>query len=741
MDLIVYKIPGVATLTIGTKQNVAAKLRDYERRFSGAQYLVNYVASHDGRISLGYEEQKTEGGHESVVKMPLHIESNIKAKEPLRKLPLIFEQLTYFFDIEFDPSLVGLEESTMFVKHYLSEFTDNFNSRGRLMHGQFSFVNEPGAFHLEVHYQLGKLDQSFWFDFTVASTKMDVLQDYRAILRAIERWDRSLVFSEKAKTLHEVQKAGRAEPDEAKRWVVYFEKSFDVYETALKRILHDPYNRMVTSPYFHRADQVRRWTVPMVRELERYRRDGARLAHHRFLDNVHEMTFDTQENRFVKFTVQKLLLMLQAAAVQFRDDEDYSDQYKRGLKERINRFRRYLRDPRFADVGAFTGEANSLVMQMRPGYSDIRVVWVLMNSLFTSDISLGQARNPSVGLAKLSALYEFWCYLMVKEIMDGIMSEKFGISPTASGTVAAKKAVESATLEEDKGDVVPVVFDYKKPDGTMVAQVIFQQSYGPRGGADGFAGPFQQRPDIVVTLRDQKNVYTYLFDAKYRIEKSAYTGFKDAAPRDALDQMHRYRDAILWRKTSGSTDEIMHEVVGAYILYPADTSKAESVPIFDYTLTLSEQNIGAFPLLPNRSDGLKKFLHGLVGKLDANAVTSAWLLDSRQVIPQKGLYYTDTEADVIDDASSVDVQLESNHDSDFELLQRALSAKIFPVSNSLLESQGKKRESVRRLNFKVDNKVAYVRGRFPGSMIQQAQLNRLRITVSTPPPYYIFEIE
>ena len=736
MDLIVYRIPGVATLTIGTNQNVAAKLQDYEKRFSGAQYLVSYVASHDGRLSLGYEEKKTDGGHESVVKIPIHIESNVKAKEPLRKLPLIFEQLTYFFDIEFDQGLVDFEESTMFVKHYLSEFTDNFNSRGRMMHGQFSFVNEPGTFHLEVHYRQGKQDDSFWFDFTVASTKMDVLQDYRAILRAIERWDRSLVFSEKAKTLHEVQMAGRAEPDEAKRWVVYFEKSFDVYETALKRILHDPHNQMVTSPYYHRADQVRRWTVPMVRELERYRRDSARLAHHRFLDNVHEMTFDTQENRFVKFTVQKLLLMLQAAAVQFRDDEDYSDRYKKGLQERINRFRRYLRDPRFADVGTFTGEANSLVMQMRPGYSDIRVVWVLMNSLFTSDISLGQVRNPSMGLAKLSALYEFWCYLMVKEIMDEIMAAKLGIKPTASGTVAAKKAVESATLEEDKGDVVPVVFDYKKPDGTLVAQVIFQQSYGPKESAGVFAGPFQQRPDIVVTLRDKRHVYTYLFDAKYRIENSAYTGFKDAAPRDALDQMHRYRDAILWRKTNGSTDDIKHEVVGAYILYPADTAKAESVPIFDYTVTLNEQNIGAFPLLPNRLDALKKYLFGLVEKLDVNAETSAWLLNSNQVIPQKGLYYTDTEADVISDANSVDIPL----DRDL-VFHQALSAKKFPVSQSLLP--GKVTGDIRRLNFKVGDRFAYVRGRFLGGLIQKAQFasQGINFDVSAPPPYCIFEIE
>ena len=692
MDLVVYTIPHVATLTIGTNNNVSVKVRDYEKRFAGAKHLVRYAASHDGTIALGYDEKLKDGGVEKTVRRSVHLQSTLRAKETLLRQPLVFEQLTYFFDIDFDSELVGLVEGKMSVRHYLSEFTDSFNVRGRSLHGQFSFVNEPGDFRLEVRYKVGNLERSFWFDFVVASTKMDVLNDYRAILREIEQWDRSLVFSEKAKTLHEVQRAGRAEKDASKRWMVYFEKSLDVYEKALKRILLDPHAQLVESPCLRRVDQVRNWTSSLAIEYARYRNDRTRLARHRFEEAVREMTFDTKENRFVKYTVEKLTFMLQAALSEFAKDEDYASRYKKDLADRIIRFKRYLRNPQFAAVGRYTGESESMVMQMRPGYSDIRVVWTVMNSVFSSDISLSSSRNPSMGLSKLSALYEFWCFLTVKKLMDGIIKAKFDVGPVPVGVVDAKRAVESTLLDEDDSKVVPFVYQYKLGDN-VVAQIAFQQSYGPKSTSDVFAGPFQQRPDIVVSLMDKAHVYTYLFDAKYQIENSNYTGFKDAAPRTALDQMHRYRDAILWRKIGGEADDVKHEVVGAYILYPADVSKAEYLPVYDYAPVIAMQNIGAFPLLPHRTDALNAFLTSLVNMLDINAKTSAWLLKENQVIPQKGLFYTDDESSAISDRETVDVFWRPDRTKD--ILAVAYQQKIYPVEARLFK--GRDPSKIRRI--------------------------------------------
>ena len=184
--------------------------------------------------------------------------------------------------------------------------------------------------------------------------------------------------------------------------------------------------------------------------------------------------------------------------------------------------------------------------------------------------------------------------------------------------------------------------------------------------------------------------------------------------------------------TSASTRP-SHEVVGAYVLYPADETKADML-YSGFDDLRKEQNIGAFPLLPGKSSKFEAFIRELVDHIDFGADKPKWL--KGDAIPQKGLFYTEDEADVIGEDSSIDVPL----DTDI-IFHQAMAAKKFPVSQSLLH--GKSPADIKRLNFKVGDRFAYVRGRFPGGMIQQSQFASQGITfaVSTPPPYYVFEIE
>ena len=677
MDALVYNIPGVLTFCLGTNQSVKAKLSDYTSRFGERD--VRYRVSHEGTIALSMDAPK--GGSEKCES--ILAPRQIAAEEIVNAKPVVFEQLTYFFDIDFANEV---DADSVRVRHYLTEFTESFMFRGNSLHGQFSFVNEPGDFRFEIVWKEQGVAKSFWFDFTVASTKMDVQSDYRAILKKVEDWDRKLIFSDKAKTLHEVASSSEPSSAESIQWVVYFNKALEVYETALKRILHQPYRRMTKTPYRRRVDQVKRWSPTMARKYAQLRDDDERLERYRFIDEIYEMTFDTPENRFVKWTLGRMSAMLKSAYPSIRDDEAYDADFREGLGKRIDRFGRYAKDAKLSRVGAFVGTPNSLVMQMRSGYVEIRKVWELMSHLFQTDLSLGGGRF-AVGLTKLSALYEFWCFLAVKEIMDGIMKEKFGIEEaTPVSESAAGEALKAAGMDEDDANVTPLAYSYCLSDGTKIADVAFQQSYGDNSEkTDGaFARPFQQRPDIVVRLCDKSQVYTYLFDAKYRIENCVLTGFKDAAPRDALDQMHRYRDAILWRKAdAGSTDGVKREVVGAYILYPADGSVSAKVAAYDYAKLIEEQNVGAFPLLPGRSDALKNHLVKLVDKLDVNANASTWLLNEKQVIPQKGLFYTDQAESAIGESETLRVEMTNNIDL------AGLKAKArFPVLKSKADNAG-----------------------------------------------------
>lgn len=151
-----------------------------------------------------------------------------------------------------------------------------------------------------------------------------------------------------------------------------------------------------------------------------------------------------------------------------------------------------------------------------------------------------------------------------------------------------------------------------------------------------------QKPDIMLQLikhqKEEGFKLTYLFDAKYRIDKKDDNNV-DTPPSDAIDQMHRYRDAIYYREHDDNS--LKKEIVGGYILFPGNGRKTD-VEISHFYESIKAVNIGAFPLRP-KSDENRQLLEDFVGQLidrDASSV----LGDS---IPQKGLYYT--EFDDFDD--------------------------------------------------------------------------------------------
>jgi hypothetical protein len=159
-------------------------------------------------------------------------------------------------------------------------------------------------------------------------------------------------------------------------------------------------------------------------------------------------------------------------------------------------------------------------------------------------------------------------------------------------------------------------------------RLTYQKSYSNEIEADtdnrSMAHIVEQIPDIVMTITEnsgEKNSYTYLFDAKYQIMPlpSVEDPQTDAAPYRTINEMHRYRDAILYRRQKAGGDDkgkLTHEVIGAYVLYPGRPDKS-----FNYKRFIEEENIGAIPLLPG-IDGTKvlyEFLDYVLKHQDAQS--------------------------------------------------------------------------------------------------------------------------
>ena len=115
-----------------------------------------------------------------------------------------------------------------------------------------------------------------------------------------------------------------------------------------------------------------------------------------------------------------------------------------------------------------------------------------------------------------------------------------------------------------------------------------------------------------------------LFDYKMSILSTKKT------PEGAINQMHRYRDAIYYKDYDANA--LKKEVIGGYILFPGD-GEPNDVAVSKFYKTIKEVNIGAFPLRPKDVENrklLEKFIDELIHTKSYETIA--------HVIPQKGAY-------------------------------------------------------------------------------------------------------
>jgi hypothetical protein len=189
------------------------------------------------------------------------------------------------------------------------------------------------------------------------------------------------------------------------------------------------------------------------------------------------------------------------------------------------------------------------------------------------------------------------------------------------------------TWDLGKGEHSRILF---KKDGVELAELIYNPKSTERenksvGIKDLVVPTVPQKPDIVLQLTksdlQEGMKLTYLFDAKYRIDGKDKKGV-DVPPEDAINQMHRYRDAIYYKDYQ--TDSLKKEVIGGYILFPGDGEPTD-VAVSKFYQSIDKVNIGAFPLRPKDVHNrhlLEQFIEELILSKSHETIS--------KVIPQKG---------------------------------------------------------------------------------------------------------
>jgi predicted component of viral defense system (DUF524 family) len=330
-----------------------------------------------------------------------------------------------------------------------------------------------------------------------------------------------------------------------------------------------------------------------------------RRAQERFCTERLVAECDTPENRFVLYSLKELRRKLEAFGEKLKGMEKVSQAWKDGVEDRAIKLKQLALHPFFRGVSNFEGfRQQSLVLQKSAGYAQILTAWLKLKSALKPG-----GDDIDVSYRPISTLYEFWCFLKMREFLKGRfgepLHEEWGDS-LASELFDVPELTDSYT-----GDGQLCKIDVTFKDGERTYLLSYQKTYSAKEVEDGetMAGLNPQRPDIVLSISEGESVYTYLFDAKYRIWTKNAGGVEiDASPRAAIDDMHRYRDAILYRLQKA---EIKREIIGAYVLYPG---RREPHLCKEYDESIRRENIGAIPLMPGFLDQLERRLTDILNK-------------------------------------------------------------------------------------------------------------------------------
>ena len=282
-----------------------------------------------------------------------------------------------------------------------------------------------------------------------------------------------------------------------------------------------------------------------------------------------------------------------------------------------------------------------MVLQKRTGYSQVYRYWIMLQK----GIELYDG-STQIGVRPIWELYELWCFLKMRQMVAKILGLHFGNSEEI--TENPMPMIEPFTENKQEHTVF-----YKT--GNDVVRLHYQHTYN-RSSGDVHTATTDNRPDIVLTIHKPNGFeLTYLFDAKYRVsDDNEFTKedqdeinrlhAADYPPSDAINQMHRYRDAIYYgEKHEDVQQHSAKEIIGGYILFPG-RGDDEAVRKRYFYKSIETVNIGAFPLLPdhNDPDNEGSLLYEHLTKVLTEQTAYDQIRDS---IPQHGLVYSRTVAD------------------------------------------------------------------------------------------------
>ncbi|ENX18518.1 DUF2357 domain-containing protein [Acinetobacter sp. CIP 102136] len=569
---------------------------------------------------------------------------------------LFFENVQYHFEWIFSQEVNVAE--IVHNNESLNQCFRFINAHGSIparITGTINTGNNIGWMRLPLQYKIGSQIFRNEFSFEVLPTKMALHADLPVMYQDIDKEFPLWRFSLVEKTEQNASK-NQNRGEFPLMWLANFAQLRERFEQGLKIISQAPHNRLQTQNSFLKADRIKGRINH--RTNEKIKEDRVNKNYEKYYKiETKKISVDTPENRFIKFiimTSKKKLALFESTLRKNNDALIKND--KLGKQRLSNYFLQEINDWQrslhkissqnfFNSVGEYKGlSKESLVLQQKTGYSVVYRIW--QDLKFYLD-KFGNLSN--VSMKSVAEIYEIWCFLTIKNILQ----DDLGFEEITS---LKTKLVLKEFFEYQLKDGFYGAFKFKRSDG-IEARLVHEPIFSDQGRKIR-SYLVTQKPDIVLEVKiPTGKTFVWIFDAKYRIKNKTNCSdnedynASDYVPDDAINQMHRYRDALIKITSEMSFESKLasksRPIFGAFALYPGYFNQNEEDN--PYHKSIMETGIGAFALLPSAEADeksghkwLANFLSEQIGGqnsvyTNSNALNEKLYLESFSRIPEFGM--------------------------------------------------------------------------------------------------------
>ncbi|TGB03513.1 restriction endonuclease-like protein [Halobacillus salinus] len=471
-----------------------------------------------------------------------------------------------------------------------------------LLMGNLTFTNEVGY----STFQIGN-DQEEVLSLTIEvfPSKLSYKEDYKRLLEEVNEEVYNLAYHFVKKTYMAASTSLTVEPS----WSEFYRLLSEYYEQfmrAITQIERQPHHQMLREHRLVRGDQLKKQDARgrkflrkrphlFVETKKGIEVRGTSRMPIKGLNVEKRLSYDTLENRFVKWMMERIIHKMESLQSVLRRSY-YEVQSLTEKDQEIERMKRNLetklQSAFWRPISRLDRSVMSLVLQMAPGYREAYQAYL---TLSRGLVLQGQLSRMSV--KDVATLYEYWTFLKLGQILatkypmvsqDVIKVNRQGLFVTLDQSATAKRV-------------------FRHPETQEKITLFFQKH-------SGNVPTVKQKPDSMLSIEKagKERTYEYVFDAKYRVDFAVEGGYynrtyKSPGPlEEDINTMHRYRDALV----EGRNATYERYAFGAYVLFP--WGEEHAYERHQFYQSIRQVNIGGFPFLPNSTSLVERFLDRLI---------------------------------------------------------------------------------------------------------------------------------